>query len=465
MLTSTIVDRIPVTSAAGLRRRTASGSLALLLAWGVLSASASARADCSLTSVGIPPLSDNAAGFYRGFPGGLYPGGFSTAPPEHLARAVTRAGEVEPLDANGAPSAAGQIVFVSVGMSNTRSAFNGFVDLWEADAARNPRLLVVNGAQDTQTAADWMDADAPTWGVLDALIGSAGGTPQQVQVAWVKLTDDFPAANGEFPAHAELLQSRLEAVARSLLVRFPNLKIAWFSSRTRAYTDEANALSPEPYAYESGFSVRWMIEKQLAGDASLEFDPARGAVVAPLLLWGPYLWIDGTVPRSDGLQWLCNDLAPVDFIHPSNNGVAKVGAQLYSFFKSHPAATPWALDPVAIGSRPTCSVSATPASGDAPLAVDLRANANDADGSVVEWAWSFGDGTGSLAAAPSKIFPAEDAYPIHLTVTDDEGDTGACEAVIQVPEAARLIGGLAALATTLGAIAVRRRFPDQTARR
>ncbi len=443
------------------RLRAVAGSLALLLAC----AASSARADCSLTSVGLTPLSDSAALAYRGFPGGLYPDGFSTAPPDHLARAVARAGEIEPLAANGSPSAAGQIVFISVGMSNTRSAFNGFVERWESDPARNPRLLVVNGAQDAQTAADWMDVDAPTWSILDGRIESAGGTPQQVQVAWVKLTDDFPAANGEFPAHAELLQSRLEAVARSLLARYPNLKIAWFSSRTRAYTDAANALSPEPFAYESGFAVRWMIEKQLAGDASLEFDPARGAVVAPLLLWGPYLWIDGTVPRSDGLQWLCNDLVSVDFIHPSNNGVAKVGAQLHAFFKSDPAATPWSLDPAATGSRPTCSVTATPASGDAPLAVAFQSNSADADGSVVDWAWSFGDGTGSFAAAPAKTFPAEDDYPIRLTVTDDDGDTGACEAVIQVPEVASWIGGLAALAATVGAIVVRRRFPDQPARR
>lgn len=461
MLDSTPVDGLPTRSPIGRRLRPVAGSLALLLAC----AASSARADCSLTSVGLTPLSDSAALAYRGFPGGLYPGGFSTPPPEHLARAVARAGEIEPLDANGAPSAEGQIVFISVGMSNTRSAFIGFLDRWATDPARNPRLLVVNGAQDAQTAADWMEVGAPTWSVLDGRIQSAGGTPQQVQVAWVKLTDDSPAANGEFPAHAQLLQSRLEAVARSLLARYPNLKIAWFSSRTRAYTDEANALSPEPYAYESGFSVRWMIEKQLAGDASLEFDPARGTVVAPLLLWGPYLWIDGMVPRSDGLQWLCNDLVSVDFIHPSNDGVTKVGAQLHAFFKSDPAATPWSLDPAASGSRPSCSVTATPASGDAPLAVDFQANAADADGSVVEWAWSFGDGTGSLAAAPSKTFPAEDDYPIRLTVTDDDGDTGSCEAVIQVPEAASLIGALAALGAAAGCIALRLRWPAQAERR
>ena len=27
------------------------------------------------------------------------------------------------------------------------------------------------------------------------------------------------------------------------------------------------------------------------------------------MAWGPYLWADGEVPRSDGLQWFCSDFA------------------------------------------------------------------------------------------------------------------------------------------------------------
>ncbi len=125
---------------------------------------------------------------------------------------------------------------VSIGMSNTRSAFNGFLGRPNEDAGRKPRLLVVNGA---------------------------------------------------FPAHARVLQARLEGVVRSLRLRFPNLQLAYLSSRTRADTVAPSDLSPEPYAFETDFSVRWLIEKQLSGDASLNSDAAAGPVVAPILLRGP----------------------------------------------------------------------------------------------------------------------------------------------------------------------------------
>ena len=52
-------------------------------------------------------------------------------------------------------------------------------------------------------------------------------------------------------------------------------------------------------------------------------DPDAGAVRAPLLLWGPYLWADGVNPRSDDLVWLLTDLES-DHVHPSPSGEEKV---------------------------------------------------------------------------------------------------------------------------------------------
>ncbi len=415
-----------------------------------------AAADCSLTSLGIPPLSDSARSTYRGQPGGLYPGGTSRIPPAHLAAALEASRRIRPLDASGRPAENGRIVMVSIGMSNTRSVFNGFLGRSDEDPARNPRLIVVNGAQDTQTAEFWQEPTRPTWRVLDERIATAGGAPAQVQVAWIKLTDPRPSRNGAFPAHARVLQSRLEGVVRSLRVRFPNLQLAYLSSRTRAYTIDPNDLSPEPYAFETGFSVRWLIEKQMSGDASLNFDAALGPVVAPVVLWGPYLWADGTTPRSDGFEWHCNDLVHVDFVHPSNNGVRKIGGLLHAFFKSEPTAAPWYLLRPAVGSAPRCEITATPASGLAPLTVRFQGRGTDADGTVTEYAYGFADGTGALVANPQKVFHAPNVHPVQLTVTDDDGNTGHCSTEIRVPEpgsAAR--GGIAPLVVGLAALARR----------
>ena len=105
---------------------------------------------------------------------------------------------------------------------------------------------------------------------------------------------------GEFPAHAKKLQSDLVTTLKLPKARFPNLQIAYLSSRI--YTGYATKpLNPEPYAYEGAFSIRWIIDAQVRSDAELNADSTKGEVKAPVVLWGPYLWADGTTPRTDGL--------------------------------------------------------------------------------------------------------------------------------------------------------------------
>ncbi|MBO0879067.1 MAG: PKD domain-containing protein [Mycobacterium sp.] len=57
-------------------------------------------------------------------------------------------------------------------------------------------------------------------------------------------------------------------------------------------------------------------------------------------------------------------------------------------------------------------------------ACDFDATASsDPDGSVVSYAWDFGDGTTDSGATPSHTFPTGDTYPVTLTVTDNRGGT------------------------------------------
>jgi len=64
--------------------------------------------------------------------------------------------------------------------------------------------------------------------------------------------------------------------------------------------------------------------------------------MAPVMLWGPYLWADGMSPRSDALVWQRTDF-DADGVHPSPNGVAKVGLMLLDFFKSSTYTRCWFL--------------------------------------------------------------------------------------------------------------------------
>lgn len=292
-------------------------------------------------SVGLP-LNDLGSGFYSRdgatFMGGLYPHGSNSRPPAHNAAGLTLADQITPRDENGLPANDGKIAMITVGMSNTFIEFRAFEDLAAADPDRNPQLVLVNGAFAGQTSEYWVDPQADPWSWQLDRLDRRGVTAQQVQIAWVKQTRTGP---GPFPGKTEQVQADLEAIARNLKFHYPNLKLAYFSSRTRSYTHN-NGLSPEPVAFENGFAVKWLIEQQINGDPNLNYDPALGPVVAPYLAWGPYLWIDGLNPRSDGLIWEQADMVG-DCTHPSDAGADKVAQQLLAFFKTDATAVPWFL--------------------------------------------------------------------------------------------------------------------------
>jgi hypothetical protein len=88
--------------------------------------------------------------------------------------------------------------------------------------------------------------------------------------------------------------------------------------------------------------MRWLIQDQIAGKPELNYDPARGPVKSPVLLWGPYLWADGETPRkADGLAYKREDLSDKDGTHPSESGRSKVADLLLKFFENDATATPW----------------------------------------------------------------------------------------------------------------------------
>ena len=270
----------------------------------------------------------------------------------------------------------------------------------------------------------------PTWTMALQRLVAAGVSPEQVQVLWVKQAIQNVTMMPGFPTHAETLREELGNVLRAAMMHFPNLKVAYVSSRTRAYT--MSGTNPEPWSYENGWAVRWLIEDQMNGTGNLNYDPAAGPVVAPWIAWGPYLWADGTDPRSDGFVWECSDVVMSDFTHPSGSGEMKVAEQLLAFFKTHPTAAPWFLSTDVIGAPPTCAPSASATSGNAPLTVSFTANGDDPDGIVVDYAWTYDDGTFATVPDPTKTFHLNGVHDVRLTVTDSDGNVATCALPITV---------------------------------
>jgi hypothetical protein len=296
-------------------------------------------------STGLVPLTQlKGDQKYKDMDGGLYGAGSNQPPQTQLKAALAASAKTVRLDEQGNPSPQGKVVLMSIGMSNTTMEFSRFKQIADADPAKSSSLLIVDGAQGGKDAAAWANTDGsnsnPTWEEADHRLKSAGATPQQVQVIWIKQALAGPSRLGDFPEHAKALQKDVETILTVAKSRYPNLKLAYLSSRIYA-GHAVTMLNPEPFAYEGAFAMRGVIQDQVNGEASLNADPAKGQVKAPVVLWGPYLWADGVKGREgDDLVYRREDLGP-DGTHPSESGRQKVADLLLKFFKSDPTSVSW----------------------------------------------------------------------------------------------------------------------------
>jgi len=309
------------------------------------------QADCNNISWNINgtqnplvPITDLGTGTYLGAEGGLYLNGSNIMPASHDSDGVNLADAIQPLDANGNPDPNGSYALLSLGLSITFENFGYLKQQAFGDTTLNPHLVLVNGANPNLTAGRYANPSDPIWNTeMNYFLPQAGVTANQVVAAWVMVIDGFPT--GTFPGDMSKLESEYISIVQNLHNKFPNLKMAFFS--TREYAGYANGLKqpddPETFAYETGFAVQYLMQQQLNGNPALNYNPANGPVMAPWLSWATYDWANGLIPRSDGLSWSCQDFL-YDGIHNSlPSGREKNAALLLNYFKTADVTSPWFL--------------------------------------------------------------------------------------------------------------------------
>lgn len=122
------------------------------------------------------------------------------------------------------------------------------------------------------------------------------------------------------------------------------------------------------------------------------------------------------IPKSDTRQYYC-EAKNVDFI------------DLILESNLWPPTSTSTLAPIA------AFTTSTP-TGTAPFAVsfDGRSSSDPDGGSIVSWAWDFGDGNTDTGSLTTNMYIAAGSYTVVLTVTDDEGETDTESAVITITE-------------------------------
>ncbi len=82
---------------------------------------------------------------------------------------------------------------------------------------------------------------------------------------------------------------------------------------------------------------------------------------------------------------------------------------------------------------PTAVAAADRTSGQAPLTVAFSsAGSSDPEGGALTYAWTFGDGTSSTQANPTKTYTANGTYTAALRVTDPQGLSGTAGVTVTV---------------------------------
>jgi hypothetical protein len=306
-------------------------------------------------------------GDYKGQKGGLYPNCSNERPAAHTKAGEALAKQIKPLDASGKASSDGKIVFLTIGFSNTSKVSQGFIDVAGKDKTLNPHLVIVNGAEGGHSAFMVKNPDDNAVGTeywkqwVPTRLKDANVTADQVEAIWLKQTE-APLGPGQlkkmgvdaydsplvkpFPQGAQDLEKDMEQIVRVMPRFFPNLKLCYVSSRSYggwSVVDGITKGNNEPWSYETGFSVKWLIEKQLKGDAALNFDPKKGKVVAPWMSWGAYIWANGERKRKDGYSYAQSDYMDTDHMHESAQGMQKVGHVMVDFFKNDPTSKSWFL--------------------------------------------------------------------------------------------------------------------------
>ena len=287
------------------------------------------------------PLIDFGAATYRGFQGGLYPNGSNQRPSTHEAAGIALAQAIKPLNISGTvDETSGNIVWMSIGMSNATQETQAFLSLMQTFPDKNSKLVTIDGAVGGQDINAINNPTASYWNTVSSRLSAAGLTAEQVQVIWFKEAEGSPS-DTSFANYPDALKSKYKSVMQLLKIKFPNLKMAYLSSRIYAGYATSN-LNPEPFAWYSGWTVKRLIEDQINGDPSLNYTGSNPT--SAWLSWGPYLWAKGTTPRSDGLTWVISDFQS-DGTHPATTGRQKVAQMLLNFFYTDLTSKPWFLKP------------------------------------------------------------------------------------------------------------------------
>jgi hypothetical protein len=291
-----------------------------------------------IDTAGDIPLNDLGTDTFRGYMGGLYPGGANYASGSYVFDLDSACKFMVPIDTFGNPSPKGKIVFISLGGSTSAQVMKALKAKTKGNPLTNSNLLLLNcsNGKTSATLTSQMNPLDPYWDhVAQILNGGAHSSFRQVQVIYLE-SDDSSQNNITFPARPLLVKQDLQQTFRVYKQKFPNVKIVYLEARTRTF-GKAQLSNREPAPYYLGWACKWAIEDQINGVPGTEYKGTNA--VSPLITWAFYQWSDSLPRKTDSFYWRFSET--IDGLHATDAGLDTLSTRFQNFLLTDMHASLW----------------------------------------------------------------------------------------------------------------------------
>jgi hypothetical protein len=274
------------------------------------------------------PLADLGADTYLGQQGGLYPGGLNEPPTAYKS-------ELDQLAIS--LSVDEELVVLGLGMSMMQNAMSGWMP-YASGPGMNPNMIVVNGAIGSNQQR-WADPENAVWDRGTQALASVGKTEAEVDVVIYGNAWSGPSSL-PFPDHATNMLNSITGTMGTIADKYPNTQLILVTNRH--YALSSTSKHPEPWAYEEGFSWKWLIENR----------------------------IDCTANCGTHIAWLADEWIPswashpeyyaADGLHLAGAGQQESGQIWHDALSTWSYTASWYLDAPPPTSTPTATATETP---------------------------------------------------------------------------------------------------------
>lgn len=309
---------------------------------GAYGSSGKSFAGIQLTDTTCIPINEMGTQTYLGYQGGFYPNGSTVPQGQYAADLDSINKTIWGLDTLGIrKNKAGTIVVGGVGACLAGAPVNGL-----RRRKNNPNTVhninFVNFEFGGASFEHLADPNSTYWEHVDLKMSSQNTTYKQVQILW--MTTDDSSGITEWPTRPLIAKESIKAAARTLKIKFPNLKILYMVGRPYTWdlgkdSKIQNKRSMNPAPYHQGWAEKWAIEDQINGDPGVAYKGPNA--VAPIITWGEYEWTHAKAPNADGFYWLPSDTR--DGLHPTDVGKDKIAQYFWNFLYTDPYASQWFL--------------------------------------------------------------------------------------------------------------------------